>query len=91
MVDQLIHDERKMLIMALIPFWPLQLYAFFMIEKARKFGLALLGIFAISISVQMVLPFPYGLVFALAASMSISGYLMKKWVKQWNAKFSSVS
>lgn len=89
MVDQRVLNERRMVIFAIIPFWPLQLYAFSMIEKARKFGLILAGLVGISILTQMILPFPYGLAIALPITILIPRHFMMKWVKQWNAKFSS--
>ncbi|AJW71754.1 hypothetical protein [Nitrosopumilus adriaticus] len=89
MAEKIIHNERILIIMALIPIWPVQLYSFYMIEKTRKYGLILLGILAISITCQMVLPFPYGLAVALPITIAIPGYYMKKWVRQWNAKLNS--
>jgi hypothetical protein len=60
------------------------LIGFAHIKKLQK-GLALIGIIlAINISMQILLPFPFGLLVGLAISYSILFHFMLKWSKQWN-------
>ena len=64
-------------------------YAYYRIEKLR-FGLIIIAItLSISIGIQMIFPFPYGVVLAIVPSIIIPIYYMRKWSEDWNAKFST--
>ena len=64
-------------------------YAYYRIEKLRM-GLVIIGIsLAISIGIQTVVPFPFGIGLAVIPSIIIPIYYMRKWTREWNAKFST--
>jgi len=43
--------------------------------------------YGVSIGVSMVLPYPYGLLFALGLAPLIPVYFIRKWTREWNKKF----
>ena len=71
-------------ILALIPSIITQFIAFFRIKKYKEGILISLGLFAVSIGIQMILPFPYGLVFTIPIIIVIPVYHIKKWARQFN-------
>ena len=73
-------------IFAIIPF--LDLYAAYQIKKFRLYFLiSWIGGWGLSTLIQMLLPFPYGLIGGIAAEIIISVYLLRRWAKQWNNQF----
>lgn len=75
-------------IQTVLMFVPLAwIYAFYRIERLSM-GLFLLFVtLAVSIVLQVTVPYPYGLIFAYVASFAIPIYYIRKWSKQWNARF----
>ena len=85
MVAQKPVDVALLTVFCFIP--PVWLYSFYRIEMLSK-GLFLLFIaIAISMVIQLTLPFPYGLIFAFVPYVAIPIYPIRKWAKEWNAKF----
>jgi len=63
------------------------IYAFYRIEKLSM-GLFLLFVaLAVSIVIQVVFPYPYGLILAYVPTFAIPIYIIRKWSKEWNEKF----
>ena len=63
------------------------IYAFYRIEKLSM-GLFLLFVaIAASIVIQVVVPYPYGLILAYVPTFAIPIYTIRKWSKEWNEKF----
>ena len=63
------------------------IYAFYRIEKLSM-GLFLLFVaIAASIVIQVVVPYPYGLILAYVPYFAIPIYTIRKWSKEWNEKF----
>ena len=69
-----------------IPFvW---IYAFYRIEKLGLGVVLVVVTLLTSIGVQMVLPFPYGLITAYAVSIGIPISFIIKWSEEWNTSIS---
>jgi len=63
------------------------IYAFYRIEKLSM-GLFLLFVaLAVSIVIQVTVPYPYGMILAYVPTFAIPIYTIRKWSKEWNAKF----
>ena len=87
MVKQSPVNVIAQILYCVIPY--LWIYAFYRIEKLR-FGLLLILLeLMFSISLQTVLPFPYGLIVALASFIIVPIPLIIKWSIEWNKKFSN--
>jgi len=64
------------------------IYGFYRIEKLR-WGLVLVLItVATNITVQTVLPWPFGLIVALGVLVILPIRFIRKWSREWNKKFS---
>jgi hypothetical protein len=72
---------------AFIPIWPIWAWAFFRIEKLRLGSLIIVGISAINIGINYVIPFPYGLIIILVGTPWVAFYFLRKWTIDWNAQF----
>ena len=66
------------------------IYAFYRIEKLRLGLIVMLITTASSIVFQIILPFPYGLVVALAIYIILPVPIIRKWSNEWNKKFSDL-
>jgi putative membrane protein len=71
-------------VLALVPI--VDFWAAYRIEKFRFWCILIVGFFALSVSIDMVLPYPYGMMIGLIIEIPISLYLMRMWSKEWNAK-----
>lgn len=85
MVKQQPVNVNLQTLLCIIPYgW---IYAFYRVEKLRH-GLVLILIsIACSVAIQMVLPWPYGLIGALVASIVIPIRSIRKLSNAWNKKF----
>ena len=70
-----------------IPIWPIWVWAFWRIQSLRLAIPVILAAFGISILFQMILPFPYGLGFALFGNGWLLVIFHRSWTRKWNAKF----
>lgn len=77
-------------ILALIPSFITQLIAFARINKLKVGGLMILGLFGVSIGLQMVLPFPYGLISVIVISIAIPVKYVRKWTKEYNNNLNEI-
>ena len=75
-------------ILAVIPI--VDLWATYRIEKFR-FWCGILAGFLLGFSVDETLRYPYNVIVIVVIEMPITAYLMRKWSKEWNAKFSSAN
>ena len=65
------------------------IYAFYRIERLSM-GIFLFFIaLAVSMVIQLTVPFPYGLIFAYVPTFAIPIYYIRKWSKQWNTRFAT--
>ena len=63
------------------------IFAFYRIEKFRM-GLVLFGVaIGLSIMIQLVLSPPYGIIATLVVTITLPIYFIRKWSREWNAKF----
>ena len=76
-------------ILALIPSIVTQLIAFYRIKQFKKGGLIELGIVGISVGLQYLLGFPWGLIGSLVIEMTIPVHYVRKWTKDYNKKLDS--
>ncbi|MGB6463947.1 MAG: hypothetical protein WA799_03685 [Nitrosotalea sp.] len=85
MVKQFPVNVTAQILLCIIPYvW---IYAFYRIEKLR-FGLVMVAIsFTSSIVLQMILPFPSGLIGALLIYFLLPVPFIWKWSNDWNKKF----
>ena len=67
------------------------IFAFYRIEKLRMGIVIAIGTLAVSVTVSMLLPFPYGLFGNLVISIGIPIYFIRKWSREWNERVSQVS
>jgi hypothetical protein len=65
------------------------IYAFYRIEQLSMGIFLFFVALAVSIVIQLVFPFPYGLIFAYVPTFAIPIYFIRKWSKEWNTKFQS--
>ena len=72
-------------ILAIIPSLITQLIAFFRIKKYKEGVLISLGILGASIGVQMVLPFPFGLIGVFVITSTVSVRFVRRWTREYNA------
>ena len=71
-------------VLALVPI--VDFWAAYRIEKFRFWCILFVGFFALNVSIDMILPYPYGIMMGLIIEIPISLYLMRMWSKEWNAK-----
>ena len=78
---------KRQTIYALIPF--LDLYAAYKIEKFRRFFVIILATsLPLSLAIRaLILPFPYNFAIEIPIELAVAVYLIRKWSKEWNAKF----
>ena len=66
------------------------IWAFYRIEKLRLGIIIAIGTAAASISIGMLIPFPYGLIGNLIISISVPIYFIRKWSHEWNKKLENI-
>ena len=70
-----------------IPIWPIWVWAFWRIQRLR-YGIPVFVLVAgLNIVFQMILPFPWGLGFALFGTSWIMVLFHRRWATEWNSKF----
>ena len=63
------------------------IWAFYRIEKLRLGIVIAVGTAVVTVSVGMLLPYPYGLIGNLIISIVVPIYFIRKWSYEWNKKF----
>jgi len=53
-------------------------------SKVRKALVVIAIVYAVSVGLEMLFPWPYGLISDLAFSLSFMSYIVNKWSKVWN-------
>jgi len=70
-----------------IPIWPIWVWAFWRIQRLR-YGIPVFVLVAgLNIVFQMILPYPWGLFFALFGTSWIMVLFHRRWTTEWNSKF----
>lgn len=77
---------RGQTILALIPSIVTQLIAFYRIKKFNQGALIELGVIGIGIGLQMLFPWPFGFIVALAIEMTLPLHYVRKWTVEYNKK-----
>ena len=75
---------RGQMILAIIPSFITQLIAFYRIRKFTKGLIMELIIFLADIMVQMIIPWPFGVIFALPLTVGVPVYFVRKWTLEYN-------
>lgn len=75
---------RGQLILAIIPSFITQLIAFYRIRKFTKGLVIELIIFFVDALVQMIIPWPFGMIFALPLTVGVPVYFVRRWTLEHN-------
>jgi hypothetical protein len=63
------------------------IYAFYRIEQFSNGVFLFFVALGASIVIQLVAPFPYGLIFAYVPTFAIPIYFIRRWSREWNKQF----
>jgi len=75
---------RGQMILAIIPSFITQLIAFYRIRKLSKGLVVELVIFLVDVLIQAIIPWPFGVVFALPLTVGVPVYFVRKWTLEYN-------
>jgi len=75
---------RGQMILAIIPSFITQLIAFYRIRKFTKGLVIELIVFLIDTLVQTIIPWPFGVIFALPITVGVPVYFVRKWTLEYN-------
>ncbi|HEV2191995.1 MAG TPA: hypothetical protein VGR54_00040 [Nitrosopumilaceae archaeon] len=75
---------RGQMILAIIPSFITQLIAFYRIRKFTKGLVIELIIFLVDALVQTIIPWPFGVIFALPLTVGVPVYFVRKWTLKYN-------
>ncbi|HYL67097.1 MAG TPA: hypothetical protein VEU72_08115 [Nitrosopumilaceae archaeon] len=75
---------RGQMILAIIPSFVTQLIAFYRIKKFTNGLIVELSIFLADTFVQMIIPWPFGMIFALPLTLGVPVYFVRKWTLDYN-------
>jgi len=77
-------NVRGQMILALIPSFITQLIAFYRIRKLSKGLVVELIIFLVDVLIQAIIPWPFGVIFALPLTVGVPVYFVRKWTLEYN-------
>ena len=77
-------NVRGQMVLAIIPSFITQLIAFYRIRKLTKGLIIELGLFLLDMLIQMIIPWPFGVIFALPLTVGIPVYFIRKWTLEYN-------
>ena len=77
-------NVRGQMILALIPSFSTQLIAFYRIRKLSKGLVVELIIFLVDVLIQAIIPWPFGVIFALPLTVGVPVYFVRKWTLEYN-------
>jgi len=77
-------NVRSQMILAIIPSFITQLIAFYRIRKLSKGLVVELIIFLVDVLIQAIIPWPFGVIFALPLTVGIPVYFVRKWTLEFN-------
>jgi hypothetical protein len=72
------------MILTIIPSFITQLIAFYRIRKFTKGLVIELIIFLADILIQTIIPWPFGMIFALPLTIGVPVYFVRKWTLEYN-------
>jgi len=75
---------RTQLILALIPSFITQIIAFYRIRKLLNGIIMQIIIFFIDLMIQLIISWPFGMIFALPITIGIPVYYVRKWTIEFN-------
>lgn len=75
---------RTQLILALIPSFITQIIAFYRIRKLLNGIIMEIVIFFIDLVIQMIISWPFGMIFSLPITIGIPVYYVRKWTIEFN-------
>jgi uncharacterized membrane protein YvlD (DUF360 family) len=75
---------RGQMILAIMPSFVTQLIAFYRIRKFTKGLIVELIIFLVDAFVQTIIPWPFGMIFALPLTVGVPVYFVRKWTLEYN-------
>ena len=75
---------RAQMILAIVPSFVTQLIAFYRIRKFTNGLIIELIIFLSDILIQMIIPWPFGVIFALPLTVGVPVYFVRKWTLEYN-------
>ena len=89
MVDKKSYNVKNQIIISFLPVvW---IIAYYRIEKVKMGLILVLAFFGLSIGLQMLLPYPYGIIVTLVVIIPISVKYIRKWTIEWNRKVNDSS
>ncbi|MBI3640649.1 MAG: hypothetical protein HY223_10140 [Thaumarchaeota archaeon] len=77
-------NMRGQMILAIIPSFITQLIAFYRIRKLSKGLVVELIIFLVDALIQAIIPWPFGVIFALPLTVGVPVYFIRKWTLEYN-------
>jgi len=77
-------NVRGQMILAIIPSFITQLIAFYRIRKLSKGLVVELIIFLVDVLIQAIIPWPFGVIFALPLTVGVPVYFVRKWTLEFN-------
>lgn len=77
---------RGQMILAIVPSFVTQLIAFYRIRKLTNGLVIELIIFLSDIFIQTIIPWPFGVIFALPLTIGVPVYFVRKWTLEFNLK-----
>jgi hypothetical protein len=75
---------RGQMILAIIPSFVTQLIAFYRIRKFTKGLIIELILFLVDALIQTIIPWPFGVIFALPLTVGVPVYFVRKWTLEYN-------
>jgi hypothetical protein len=75
---------RGQMILVIIPSFITQLIAFYRIRKLTKGLVVELIVFLVDVFVQVIIPWPFGVIFALPLTVGVPVYFVRKWTLEFN-------
>lgn len=75
---------RGQMILAIVPSFVTQLVAFYRIRKFTNGLVMELIIFLSDILIQTIIPWPFGVIFALPLTVGVPVYFVRKWTLEYN-------
>ena len=75
---------RGQMILTIVPSFITQLIAFYRIGKLTKGLIIELIIFLVDLLIQTIIPWPFGVIFALPLTIGVPIYFVRKWTLEYN-------
>lgn len=79
-----VNIQTVLAVIPIVDFW-----AAYRIEKFRFWCILYAGLITLNVVIDMILPYPYGMIISTIIDVPIAVYLMRMWSKEWNTKLSN--